>query len=93
MMISTWKKQQNNNNNNNNTSLLLKFVKACLLLNKRCWQKSFQCLFGHKSNKLQTKKKIMTTISLYKTLFITVSSNELDLDHIKENKSSVISGL
>lgn len=35
----------------------------------------------------------MTTISLYKTLFITVSSNELDLDHIKENKSSVISGL
>lgn len=39
------------------------------------------------------KKKIMTTISLYKTLFITVSSNELDLDHNKENKSSVISGL
>lgn len=39
------------------------------------------------------KQKIMTTISLYKTLFITVSSNELDLDHIKENKSSVISGL
>lgn len=37
--------------------------------------------------------KIMTTISLYKILFITVSSNELDLDHIKENKSSVISGL
>lgn len=39
------------------------------------------------------KQKIMTTISLYKTLFITVSSNELDLDDIKENKSSVISGL
>lgn len=39
------------------------------------------------------KQRIMTTISLYKTLFITVSSNELDLDHIKENKSSVISGL
>lgn len=39
------------------------------------------------------KQKIMTNISLYKTLFITVSSNELDLDHIKENKSSVISGL
>lgn len=39
------------------------------------------------------KQKIMTTISLYKTLFITVSSNELDLDHIKENKSIVISGL
>lgn len=41
----------------------------------------------------QDKQKIMTTISLYKTLFITVSSNELDLDHIKENKSIVISGL
>lgn len=39
------------------------------------------------------KQKIMTNISLNKTLFITVSSNELDLDHIKENKSSVISGL